>query len=383
MKLKRKRKKSLCAALILTMALTGEFDRPLNLMGIPGFVDDVYANPGANGETEKGGHYWYYFSSNATSDGRYVDFSKVTVDQDGCTLYNNEDACWDHQAYSGANHYFLSYPYGWLSSSDWKNKITCVKQGGSAYGRGLDRFFEGCTNLKTVNIPKLTPGYRTFYGCTSLTKAVINSTTSLEDENYNYMDAYTFGNCTALKEAAVGSGASIMSHAFDGCTNLNVLNTEEIASVMPYAFHGCVSLHIEDLPNLRYANAHAFDGGVTVNVTSLPKLTDAGDYAFKDQTVLTDRFPEQLASTGEYAFYHTGINFNVLNLSQLTEKKKPALGDYSLCKNGITELILLGNGDFNPKAFDALEKITISPETTLSADFTSLPSLSEIYFREQ
>ncbi len=362
------------------MALTGELDRTLNFIGIPGFVDHVYANPGANGETANRGHYWYYLSSNATTDGRYVDFSKVVVDQDGCTLYNDEDACWDHQAYSGANHYFLSYPYGWLSSSDWKNKITCVQEGGNAYGRGLYRFFESCTNLKTVNIPKLTPGYRTFYGCTSLTKAVINSTTSLEDENYNYMDAYTFGNCTALKEVVVGSGASIMSHAFDGCSNLNVLNTEEIARVMPYAFYGCTSLHIEDLSNLGYADAHAFDGGVSVNVTSLAKLTGAGDYAFKDQTVLIDRFPEQLASTGEYAFYNTGIHFNILDLSQLTEKKKPALGDYSFCRNGITELILLGNGDFNPKAFDVLEKIIISPDTTLSADFTSLPNLSEIYW---
>lgn len=349
-------------------------------------------------------------SSEESSDGSYhfwsfTEDSRISSEYDTLRVYTNGDTtigynnggvqCLEPKSSPGnglvsgsSKGLGYSYPYPWLKSP-YLSRIQHLKEGyldGDTKPYGMYRLFDGATSLKDVVLPNYRAGYRTFYGCTSLTDVTLAGLNAAygwaEPDTYLYGDTYTFGNCTNLKSVTfMDDTVDIYNHAFDGCTSLINIDSSKFAVVCADAFRNSnPDLVFTDLSNMTDAGANWL-GPVKVDlVKPLDKLKYANANSFKDQKVNMTYFPPKLQIADEYSFYNSNIHFDTLNLSQLYTRIDKPLGDYSFCGNNITELTLTGNGNFNPKAFDVVEKLTISKDTNLNWDLNGIPALKEIWW---
>lgn len=100
--------------------------------------------------------------------------------------------------------------------------------------------FKNCTNLTRVVIPEnvTTIGNYAFYGCSSLTGALIfpESLTSIGDESFHGCDSFT-GLLIIPDEVSTIGG-----HAFEGCTGFtgSLVIPEKVTSIGISSFYGCI-----------------------------------------------------------------------------------------------------------------------------------------------
>jgi hypothetical protein len=113
-------------------------------------------------------------------------------------------------------------------------------------------------------------GEHAFEECTSLTLASLPVASTL-----TMMPAYSFANCTALKEFGFPSYmTSIDHHAFYYCSALTYMEISSVTTIGQYAFEGCSSLakvHLSD-------NLERFEDHVFGLCTSLSVLYIAASY---------------------------------------------------------------------------------------------------------
>ena len=91
--------------------------------------------------------------------------------------------------------------------------------------------FRGCTSLTTVNLGGGSVGMQMFQDCTSLAQITIPSTVY-------WIGDYAFKGCTSLSKAIIESSGSIEAYAFDGCSKLTTLSLQNssVTSIKDAAF---------------------------------------------------------------------------------------------------------------------------------------------------
>ncbi|MCC8167783.1 MAG: leucine-rich repeat protein [Clostridiales bacterium] len=138
--------------------------------------------------------------------------------------------------------------------------------------------FQNCTSLKNVSMPGVTEiGAGCFAGCTSLASVTL-------PEGFTVIGGYAFEGCTALTDIAIPSTVTeIGNRAFYGCTSLKSVTIPGSVQTVGYAaFYGCSKLS---------------------SVTISSGVKTIGEWAFENCTSLTEiKIPASVTSLGESAF---------------------------------------------------------------------------------
>ena len=162
----------------------------------------------------------------------------------------------------------------------------------STMGSSSSPVFNGCSNLKTLNIGndvKTIPSYA-LSGCTGLTSVTIpNSVTKIGESAFADCSGLTDVNYNAENCSTMGSSSSPV---FNGCSNLKTLNIgNDVKTIPSYALSGCTGLTSVTIPN---------------------SVTKIGESAFADCTGLTT------------------VNYNAKNCISMGSSSSPV---FSGCSN--------------------------------------------------
>ena len=166
--------------------------------------------------------------------------------------------------------------------SSYTNKTVAVTYRGSWCDAYLNEYSGAVTiprsvtyNGNTYSVTSI--GYEAFYGCSSLTSAVIpNSVTSI--------GFHAFYDCSSLTSVVIGNSVtSIGGGAFRYCYSLTSVEIpNSVTSIGDWAFYHCSSLTSVEIPN---------------------SVTSIGDYAFRYCSRLTSvEIPNSVTSIGSWAF---------------------------------------------------------------------------------
>ena len=293
-----------------------------------------------------------------------------------------------------------------LTSLTIPEKVTSI--GGGSPGWEYLGTFEGCSNLKTIDIPNnVTSLYSYAFSGSSITSITIpNSVTIIGD--------YAFSACSGMTSATIPSSVtSIGNSAFSGCRGLtSVTIPNSVTSISNHAFSGCSSLTSVTISNsLKTIGDDVFDDcgdltSVKVPVTDLSvfcnnqviyligsagrdrgkyiyiqlidiegteiteyivpnDVTSIGDYAFRDCSgLISVTIPNSVTSIGNGAFSGCSGLTSVTIPSSVTSISS---GAFAYCK-GLTSVIIpnsvtsIGQGAFG--SCSGLTSVTIPNSVT-------------------
>lgn len=182
--------------------------------------------------------------------------------------------------------------------------------------------FQGCTNLRSVVMPKNITGTwsETFQGCTRLTSVNLPNSLAAPTESYN-----VFNGCTSLVSVTLPSSWTYIGHQmFAGCTSLNMTIPSSVTKLGYRAFansgirsgkllssedgagiyEGCTRLTSVDFySGITAIPDTTFSGCTNLALSSLPStVTTIGHHAFADTAVTFSSLPNGLTSIGVWAF---------------------------------------------------------------------------------
>ncbi len=182
---------------------------------------------------------------------------------------------------------------------------TCTKLGAYA--------FAGCTNLNTINMPKVSSvGTSAFYQCTpayvtlGLTQiadnVVANSPEVAILANNTNLINLNLPSCTAIYSSVCTGATNLVSisvpnvdiltkHAFSGCTALTEVSLPKCGTTTTYgigtaAFAKCTSLSKVYAPMIKSLNANAFSGCTALKEFYAPQMVGTSDTPFAGVTTL-------------------------------------------------------------------------------------------------
>lgn len=116
--------------------------------------------------------------------------------------------------------------------------------------------FQGCTKLKTVNLPNVTTiGANAFEYCSELVS--VNAPNATLVPNYCHDQNYKLANVNYPKATKIGT------HAFGDCTAITRITKDmfpEVTTVEAGAFERCGALKYVDMPKLTSIKGEAFIG---------------------------------------------------------------------------------------------------------------------------
>lgn len=167
------------------------------------------------------------------------------------------------------------------------------------------------SNIRYLNLPNSIEHieYRAFFECSKLKKITVNKGdyVTIKDNAKGYLGAYSFANCTNLKEIDINNNiAKISESAFTNCTSIkNIQLPESIAIIEKNAFKNCESLTFIKTP----ANMESIGVGAFINCKSLRQIyipsgvTKIEDYCFTNCKYLNDvQLSDTINAIGEFAF---------------------------------------------------------------------------------
>ncbi|MBQ7521306.1 MAG: leucine-rich repeat protein, partial [Clostridia bacterium] len=188
--------------------------------------------------------------------------------------------------------------------------------------------FNSCKNLKSITIPNSITSimFGSFYGCSSLTKVILNSNaiTSITFGNYPYnniesffgsqvseyvigddvisIGEHAFYNCDSLKTVTIGNSVTnIGDAAFYSCHSLKTVTIgNSVTSIGKYAFSNCISMTSVNITDL---TAWC---GIKFNEKDSNPLYYAMHLFLNDEEVKDLIIPEGLTNISEYAFTNCG-----------------------------------------------------------------------------
>ncbi|MDD5924514.1 MAG: leucine-rich repeat protein [Clostridia bacterium] len=218
-----------------------------------------------------------------------------------------------------------------------------------------DYAFDGCSNIKTLTIPKT---------ATSISFNSFNNCNGLENLNINCNlpgTAY-FCNRNSLKSVTFGEGVTTISdYCFQNCSNLTLVTfPSTLTSIGSYVFYGCSNLSTATLPS---------------------KLTSIGQYAFNGCRSL-----ESVAIPSGVTSINDGTFGSCINLTSLTIPEgvtSIGYGAFSTCPNLPSLTIPASVTNLNSGAFSScygLEELTINCEMTNTNYFNGISALKSLTF---
>ena len=142
--------------------------------------------------------------------------------------------------------------------------------------------FKDCWNLDTINLPNCTNlGWEgNFYGCSNLKSVKLPKIQKLTGSD--------FYGCELLDDIELGNVTEIPSSAFQGCTSLQNFDLKNITSIGYSAFEGCTSLQNINLKSITSIGYSAFEGCTSLQNADLNQnITSIGDRAFANCPFLT------------------------------------------------------------------------------------------------
>lgn len=302
--------------------------------------------------------------------------------------------------------------------------ITSVKFSEGFTQTGVSTF-QGCTNLKTVQLPSTLKSIEStaFYHCSSLqTITIPDSVTTIADSAFSRCEtlsavklsdslqtiaSYAFSDCYALKsvtlpnslssmgEAAfyrsgiqtlqLGTGLeTIPKQAFSNCSDLKSISfAEGLRTIDEQAFSYCTALQKLVFPNsLQTIGANAFGSTEPNSIDYALRsiqfgtgLVEIGQRAFYQQNKLSGaiRFPEHLQQIGASAFYGCSNLTKVTFSNQLqTIGREAFFGCSSLRTVFLPDSITdLGDGAFSSCSSLSSARLPCSLEKVPDALFDS------------
>lgn len=189
-----------------------------------------------------------------------------------------------------------------------------------------DCLFKGCSNLKSVTLPKsiTSIGREAFYGCSALEDLAIPVGVTSIGEYALYgcskigtiaipAGVTAIGNsllygCGAIRSITIPEGvATIGNSAFSGCASLYTITIPEgVTSIGKQVFRDCTSLRTVYLPStLSQIGEWAFSGcGSLISVNIPDGVTSIGSRMFYGCSSLNSlKLPQSISTIGDYAFY--------------------------------------------------------------------------------
>lgn len=281
-----------------------------------------------------------------------------------------------------------------------------------------DYAFYNCASLKNINIPEsiTTINFNAFNRCTSLIinnlslpnltsigSAVFQNTKIKKVSNLGNITAISdnvFNNCTELTEFTDPiSNCTYESNCFTNCTSLTKINISDNEKWFRNTFKSDTANPIRYAKNF-YINNELVDtmkvpsdlttignyvlygwNGTTVDFGD-SSIETIGSYAFKDCTNLTNcNIPQSVTTINDSAFQGcTGLEFDTLNLPNLTSIGSYALDGVKIRKLVITSLVNLPTQSGSLGAKSTLQEVVLSSKcTTLPASvFSDCTNLNTI-----
>lgn len=163
--------------------------------------------------------------------------------------------------------------------------------------------FTGCTNLKSVTIPKSIPIIEdVFSGCANLTTVTIS-------DGVKTIGICAFMDCSNLTTVKIpDSITAIKDRAFEGCTNLTSITlSKEVTEIGKNAFSKCTSLTSVIIPeSVTLIKERTFYKCTNLSSIIIPEeIISIGDEAFYECASLSlITIPKTVTSIGSYAFYN-------------------------------------------------------------------------------
>ena len=264
--------------------------------------------------------------------------------------------------------------------------------------------FYGCTSLENINFPESITAINNnaFQGCSLLNKDInLPNLTSLGSSafyntkikkvsnlgNITTINGYAFNNCTELTEFTDPiSNCTYESQCFTNCTSLTKINISDNEKWFRNTFKSDTANPIRYAKNF-YINDELVDtmkvssdlttignyvlqnwNGTTVDFGN-SAIETIGSYAFKDCTNLTNcNIPQSVKTINDRAFQGcTGLEFDTLNLPNLTSIGSYALDGVKIRKLVITSLV-------NLPTYNTLGAKSTLQEVVLSSKCTTLPA---------
>ncbi len=176
------------------------------------------------------------------------------------------------------------------------------------------------TALERVELPNVNVVYsaysaksvNVFYGCTSLTAAILPSTTLVSNN--------MFSGCSSLSTLDISSATRIGQSAFANCTSLTSISSSKVTTVERSAFYGCTALTTVNLPKAAAFAQQTFYGCSSLSSVTL-KTSDTnntiGENCFKNCTSLTSIDFPNTSTLGSFAFDGC-TNLRSVNLPNIT-----------------------------------------------------------------
>ena len=195
------------------------------------------------------------------------------------------------------------------------------------------RMFEGCVNLKSVDIETLDFGYASIYrsmfkGCRSLETITLNC-------NRGTNLSSLFSGCTSLREASLTGVAGRQNNASDMFLNCTSLETVSFSGMdfsnSPYfdsMFEGCSSLESIDLSGFNFGEAYMMDK-MFKGCSSLSSVDLSAASWGTDQVSAADMFYgcrklEEITLTEGFKPKNCGDMFYTSSLTKLKIKGTPS-----------------------------------------------------------
>lgn len=263
--------------------------------------------------------------------------------------------------------------------------------------------FHNCTNLKSVDIPKVQSiGTSCFQNCTSLETVNIQSAVTIQSHAFrdtNLLEGIEAPSLTSVGERAFNNSGiryfdapnltTIANQSggygvFQGCANLERITIENISSIGANAFHSCTLLEFDDLSltKLTSLGQNAFRGVKIKKISNLGKITalvdgsSASDQNYGDKAVLESiSIPSTVTKIPSWSFYnYTKISELIIDWSKITSIGSDAFNGLSLIE---IESLSLPNLTSSIGA-NAFKGVKIKEISSLGS-ITSLPSTDYSY----
>ena len=218
----------------------------------------------------------------------------------------------------------------------------------------LDRTFMGCTGLTTVTIPETVESYvGVFNGCTGLISAVIESKADNIGGSNTSIASGVFGGCTNLKTVSVPKWVKVIGiAAFRDCSSLETTDfIEQATTIKQQAFQGCTSLRGSLNLSASTIESLAFDKCLNLGDNiSVANTKSIGSNAFRDCSGINGIVYAQVISGG-------ANNFNSKSVTALLNGGTFSVGEdltadtlATPAKDGYAFMGWYDNADFTGKA---------------------------------